>query len=227
MNGVALAAVGGYLDTLGFMMLKGLFVNHVTGNIVLAAADPGRSSLPEIVMFPVFFVMVAVGTAIAAGAERRRPSLGIPVALAAEAAFLALFMVLGLRLFPQPGASGLAAEIVVGAAGVSAMAIQTAVTRLAGHVFPTNMVTGTMTMLGMDTAGLLLRSHPSDGDRTIAAARVRTYAKVVAAFAGGAALGAVVTTFFHFWAAALPLAVIAASARGTLRSVQEPCNRAS
>ncbi len=95
-RGVVLAAVGGYLDTLGFMMLGGLFVNHVTGNIVLAAAHPGRESLPEIVMFPVFFVMVVVGTALAGAAERRRPSLGITVALAAEALFLGLFMVLGL-----------------------------------------------------------------------------------------------------------------------------------
>ena len=212
-RGVVFAAVGGYLDTLGFMMLDGLFVNHVTGNIVLAAADPGRESLPEIVMFPVFFVMVVVGTAVAGAAERRRPSFGIPVALTGEAVFFGLFMVLGVLLFPSPGSSGLLAEIVVGAAGVSGMAIQTAVTRLAGYLFPTNMVTGTMTQLGMDTAGLLFRHHRSDDERTVTSRRAREYARVVAGFAVGAALAAAVTSHIDFWAAAVPLAVIVLAAR--------------
>jgi uncharacterized membrane protein YoaK (UPF0700 family) len=210
---VVLAAVGGYLDTLGFMMLGGLFVNHVTGNIVLASADPGRESLPEIVMFPIFFVMVVVGTAVAGAAERRRPSSGIPAALTAEALFLGLFMVLGLLFVPSPGSSGLVAEIVVGAAGVSGMAIQTAVTRLAGYLFPTNMVTGTMTQLGMDTAGLLFRLHRSDDERTVASRRAREFARVVAGFAVGAALAAVFTSYVDFWAAVVPLAVITLAAR--------------
>ena len=139
--------------------------------------------------------------------------MGIPVALTAEALFLGLFMLMGLMLFPQPGSSGLLAEVVVGAAGVSAMAIQTAVTRLAGYLFPTNMVTGTMTQLGMDTAGLLLRLHRSDDERAVASRRAREYARVVTGFAVGAALAAVVTSYVDFWAAAVPFAVIALAAR--------------
>ena len=212
-RGVVLAAVGGYLDTLGFMMLGGLFVNHVTGNIVLAAAHPGGESVPEIIMLPVFFVMVVIGTAIAAAAERRRPSFGIPVALTAEGLFLSLFMLLGLLFFPSPGSSGLVGEIVVGAAGVSGMAIQTAVTRLAGYLFPTNMVTGTITQLGMDTAALLFRRRRSDAERTVASRRAREYGRVVAGFAVGAALAAVATSYVDFWAAVVPLAVIALAAR--------------
>lgn len=212
-RGVVFAAVGGYVDTLGFMMLSGLFVNHVTGNIILAAADPGRQSLPEMVMFPVFFIMVVVGTALAGKAERFRPSLGIPVALAAEAFFLALFLLLGATLFPRPGGSGVLAEIVVGAAGVSAMAIQTAVTRLAGYLFPTNMVTGTMTVLGMDSAGVLFRLHASEAERKKMSKRARQYARVVVGFAVGAVAAAVVTSYANFWAAALPLGVIGLAAR--------------
>ena len=130
-RGVALAAVGGYLDTLGFMMLDGLFVNHVTENIILAAAQPGRDSLPELVMFPVFFLAVVAGTVLAGRAERRRAARGIPVVLVAEAVLLAIFLLLGVILFPTPAASGLLAQIAVGAVGVSAMAIQTVTTRLA------------------------------------------------------------------------------------------------
>ena len=221
-RGVVLAAVGGYLDTLGFMMLDGLFVNHVTGNIVLAAADPGRESVPEIVMFPVFFVMVVVGTTVAGAAERRRRGFGIPVALTAEALFLGLFMLMGLLLFPQPRSSGLLAEVVVGAAGVSGMAIQTAATRLAGYLFPTNMVTGTMTQLGMDTAELLFRLHRSDDERRVVSRRAREYARVVTGFAVGAALAAVVTSYVDFWAAAVPLAVIALAAHREFATASRP-----
>ena len=202
-RGVLLAAVGGYLDTLGFMMLSGLFVNHVTGNIVVAVAHPGLESLPEIAMFPIFFAMVVFGTAVAGRG-------GLRAALTAEAAFLGLFLILGLALVPEPGAAGRAAEIVVGAAGVAAMAIQTAVTRLAGHPYPTNMVTGTMTVLGMDTAALLFGSGE---DRTTVRRRARHLAHVVAGFAAGATLAALVTSRAGFWAAALPLAVLAALAR--------------
>jgi uncharacterized membrane protein YoaK (UPF0700 family) len=131
----------------------------------------------------------------------------------AEALFLALFLVLGTILFPSPGASGLLAEIIVGAAGVSAMAIQTAVTRLAGYLFPTNMVTGTMTVLGMDTAGLLFRFHSSAAERVTISRRAREYGRVVLGFAAGAAVAAVVTSLIGFWAAAVPLAVIALAAR--------------
>ena len=212
-RGVVLASVGGYLDALGFMMLDGLFVNHVTGNIILAAAHPGRESLPEVVMFPVFFVAVVAGTILAGKADRRRPGLGIPLALVAEAILLAIFLLLGVILFPTPAASGLLAQIAVGAVGVSAMAIQTVTTRLAGHLYPTNMVTGTMTVLGMDAGALVARLHSGDPERAGAAVRARQYALVVAGFVAGAILAAAVTARVHFWAAAVPLATIGLAAR--------------
>lgn len=122
-----------YLDTLGFMMLDGLFVNHVTGSIILASAQPRRES-----------------------------------------------------------------------------------TRLAGHLYPTNMVTGTMTVLGMDTGARRARLHSGGTERAAAIARARQYAMVVVGFAAGAVLAAAVTSRVHFWAAAVPLATIAVAARREL-----------
>ena len=215
-----LAGVGGYLDTLGFLMLEGLFVNHVTGNIIVAAAHPGTRYLAEIVMLPVFFVMVMVGTLVAGRVDGRFPARGIPVALAVEVCLLALFMVLGLAWFAEPGAGGTTARVVVGSVGVGAMAVQTVVTRLAGHVFPTNMVTGTMTMLGMETAGLVA-STDGPTEQTARRARAGQLARAVLGFAGGAIAAAALTARLDFWAGTVPVAVIALVVRRELRAPAE------
>ena len=41
---LALGFIGGYVDTVGFVALFGLFTAHVTGNFVLIGAELSRSS---------------------------------------------------------------------------------------------------------------------------------------------------------------------------------------
>ena len=213
---VTLGLVGGYVDAVGYIMLRGLFPNHVTGNIPIAAAHPGRSAIPLLIMVPLFLAAVIAAAAGAARIERRNSSLVLPVILAAEASLLGLFLVLGVTLVPDRDSSTLVTQAIVGAAGVCAMGVQSVVTRLGGYVFPTTMVTGTLTLLGMDSAQVLFGTQPS-ADRAVVVRRVKAFGRVVLAFAVGAAIGGLMTATVHFWAIVLPIVAVALCAFGQAR----------
>jgi uncharacterized membrane protein YoaK (UPF0700 family) len=69
-----LAAVAGYVDTLGFVALFGLFTAHVTGNFVLIGAElarPGHGVLLKLLAFPAFIAAVVAARLIARACERR------------------------------------------------------------------------------------------------------------------------------------------------------------
>ena len=204
---VILALVGGYVDAVGYVMLRGLFPNHVTGNLPIAAAHGGVQVLPALLMVPLWLAAV-VGVAGVAGHVRRRdPSRVLPTVLALEAALLGMFLVLGVRLVPGPDASTLLTQTIVTGAGVLAMAAQSVVSRLAGYTYPTTMVTGTLTLLGMDGAQVLFGEHPDD-DRSRLRGQVRTLGRAVVAFAAGAGLGGLAVHRMNFWAITLPLVAV-------------------
>ena len=213
---VTLGLVGGYVDTVGYIMLRGLFPNHVTGNLPIAAAHPGRSAIPLLIMVPLFLAAVIAAATAAGRIGRRNPSSVLPVILAVEAALLGLFLVLGVALVPDRNASTLVTQAIVGAAGVCAMGVQSVVTRLGGYVFPTTMVTGTLTLLGMDSAQVLFGTQPS-AERAVVVRRIKAFGRVVLAFAVGAASGGLMTGVVRFWAIVLPVAAVALCAWGQAR----------
>lgn len=58
-----LSLLGGYVDTLGFITLFGLFTAHVTGNLVLLGSElihPSNDALMKLLVFPAFVASVAV-----------------------------------------------------------------------------------------------------------------------------------------------------------------------
>ena len=213
---VTLGLVGGYVDTVGYIMLRGLFPNHVTGNLPIAAADPGKSAIPLLIMVPLFLAAVVAAAAAAGRVERRNSSSVLGAILGVEAGLLGLFLLLGVALVPDRDASTLITQTIVGAAGVCAMGVQSVATRLGGYVFPTTMVTGTLTLLGMDTAQVLDGAPPA-GERAVVTRRVKAFSRVVVAFAVGAALGGLMTAVVRFWAIALPVAAVALCAWGQSR----------
>ena len=213
---VTLGLVGGYVDTVGYVMLRGLFPNHVTGNLPIAAADPGLSSLPLLIMVPLWLAAVIAAAWVAGRIASSNASAVLPVILGVEAVLLGLFLLLGVALVPDRDASTLVTQTIVGAAGVSAMGVQSVVTRLGGYVFPTTMVTGTLTLLGMDSAEALFGARPN-GERAVVVRRVKAFGRVALAFAAGAALGGLMAAIVHFWAIVLPVAAISLCAWGQTR----------
>jgi uncharacterized membrane protein YoaK (UPF0700 family) len=214
---VTLGLVGGYVDAVGFVMLRGLFPNHVTGNLPVAAAHPGWQSLPALVMVPCWLLTVIVVGAGAGALGRQQPALVLPALMAAETILLALLLVAGIALVPNPHASTLVTQTLVGAAGVAAMATQSVVTRLGGYAYPTTMVTGTLTLLGMDAATVIF-ALPSALGRPALLRQIKALARVVLAFAVGAGLGGLFGVRLHFWAIVLPVVAVAACVLGELHA---------
>jgi uncharacterized membrane protein YoaK (UPF0700 family) len=207
-----LGLVGGYVDTAGFLMLRGLFPNHVTGNLPLAIAHPGRQSIPALAMVPLWLVAVAVTATAAGHIGRDDATRALPALLWVEAAFLGLFVVCGAALIPDARSSTLWTQALVAGAGVCAMATQSVATRLGGYPYPTTMVTGTLTLLGMDAARAAF-GVDTPAERAVVLGRLKALGTVVVAFAAGAGIGGLATARVHFWAVALPLAAVAVCAR--------------
>lgn len=74
-RGASLSFLAGYVDTLGFIALHGLFTAHVTGNFVLLGREvvaPGNDVLLKLLAFPAFVAGIVAVRALV----RRRQRAG-------------------------------------------------------------------------------------------------------------------------------------------------------
>jgi uncharacterized membrane protein YoaK (UPF0700 family) len=157
-QGIALGFLAGYVDTLGFLALFGLFTAHVTGNFILigaALADPTRSSvLLKFLAFPAFIAGVAAARILVVLVEKRRGSALRP-ALVLELVLLLGFMGFGLAATPVGDEAG-ALAMTAGLLGAAGMGAHSAISKLLlGHLAPTSMMTGNVTQIVIDTVDLL------------------------------------------------------------------------
>lgn len=219
-----LSGVAGYVDTVGFIGLSGLFTAHVTGNLVTVGSalawQHGAGAAARLCMLPVF--MVAVGlTILFAGSlrARGRSSTAILAALlGAEAVALCLFLLVAMRLAPalrrEPDGWPI---LLVGAVGVLAMGIQNALMReVISSSAPTTMMTGNVTQFTIDLTRWLFPDvgHGSERDvvRSQARQRLARTGGILLGFIAGAALGALAMHYVGFSCLAAPALVVAALA---------------
>jgi len=204
--GFGLSLLGGFVDTLGFVALFGLFTGHITGNFVLIGAELSRATHESIALklmaFPAFIAGVSGARLLAAGLERRAIS-SLRYALAAELALLAGFMVCGVLGAPVLDDTHLL-PIAAGLLGACAMGVHSATSRLQlASLPPTSMMTGNVTQLILDVTDVL-RGAADAATRT----RAAKFLRAIAGFACGAILGAFGYTHVGFAALALPLAIL-------------------
>jgi len=206
-QGIALAFLAGYVDTLGFIALFGLFTAHVTGNFILigaALASPEHMSLLlKLLAFPAFIAGVAVMPLLVAwsGARNRR---ALPLALGLQLVLLAAFMVCGMAAMPlgrEPSNLAMAA----GLFGAAAMGVHSATSRLLlGQLAPTSMMTGNVTQVVIDVVAYL-RGERGPG----IGARCAKFVWPVVAFGVGAVASAFAWHAVGFIALCAPLLVLA------------------
>jgi uncharacterized membrane protein YoaK (UPF0700 family) len=221
-----LITISGYVDTVGFLALAGLFTAHVTGNFVLIGAalvsDAADAGL-KLLVFPAFVIGVAASRLLALAQDRRsRSSLALLLML--ELLLLAGFVVCEWMGQTGAGPRRLMA-IGAGASGAAAMGVQNGLSRsaLPGFAQSTAM-TGHVTLLVMDVVDLLRGA----GD-AVTRNRGAALALSIAGFAGGAVLGAFAYVQCGFAAMLLPVVavgVLAWVARGAAPKVPGHISRA-
>lgn len=186
----ALSFNGGYVDTVGFLALQGLFTAHVTGNFVtlgVSIVHGASGAFGKIIALPLFALVVGL-THLSASSLQQKGIPPLRPLLAAHTLLLALFCVLAISLGPfRDGDSPLA--ILTGMTAVSAMAIQNTVSRL--HMKgmpPTTLMTGNVTQIAVDFFELI--SQAGVEKRGVIKNRMKPTGKNLLGFAAGCTGGA-------------------------------------
>lgn len=200
------AFTAGFVDTVGFIALFGLFTAHVTGNFVLIGASIAAfhgGIIAKLIALPVFIIVVAL-THLYVTHRQRRDRNPIAALTLFEALFLAGFMAAGLAASPFTDSDSPVA-IATGMLAVTAMAIQNAGARTVfATLSPTTVMTGNVTQIVIDTVDLIA----TPAKATEAKARLRKMLPPVLAFATGALAGGLGFVHIGFWSLLLPLAAV-------------------
>jgi len=194
---------GGYVDTVGYLSLQGLFTAHVTGNFVTigAALVFGTSGVvAKLLALPVF-CMVIIATRLVSFKLPPRWQV-FETMLTLQVLLLLVAAVLAIAMGPFTNGDG-APAIIMGMTLVSAMAIQNAANRI--HLAaapPTTIMTGTTTQMMIDIADMI-RGVPGNA-RDAIRSRIRRMCVAVVSFAAGAAAGALLFHAIGSWCFVLP-----------------------
>ncbi len=207
-GGSLLAGVAGYVDTLGFVALFGLFTAHVTGNFVLIGSElarPGHGGvLLKLLVFPAFVIAVAIAHLIDRHCERRDRSSIRPL-LVCETLLLCGFLLAGIWASPIKQSDSMGA-LLAGTLGGMAMGVQNCLSRQAlAKLTPTTVMTGNVTQLVMDAVDWLVGEATPD-----VRARIGKLFFPVLAFGLGAISGAMGYVHLGFTALVLPLCALLA-----------------
>ncbi|MBV6319850.1 YoaK family protein [Duganella violaceipulchra] len=182
---MALGFLAGYVDTLGFVGLFGLFTAHVTGNFVLigrAIARPSPDILLKLLVFPVFVLFVALARLLIlhwerTGGRQLRNSFLLQ-------ALLMVGSVASAWVGAPIDAPNAPLTLLTGMLCAGAMAVQNAYGKLLlGKAAATTVMTGNVTQLVID----LVDTLRGDAD---ARGRLKKLAWPVLAFAVGCISGA-------------------------------------
>ncbi|ENH6342747.1 DUF1275 domain-containing protein, partial [Burkholderia vietnamiensis] len=199
---VMLASIAGYVDTLGFVALFGLFTAHVTGNFILIGsgiAGVGQGLVIKWLAFPAFIAGIVAARLLDHRMRVRGHGPRACSLYAMQAILLTGFMLAGVAASPIASADA-PATILCGLLGAAAMGVQNAHGRLtARSVVANTVMTGNVTQAVIDAFDWLV-PIAAPAEREAARARLRRTLPPVAGFALGAGAGATAYLYAGFWA---------------------------
>lgn len=223
---VVLAFVAGYVDTLGFVALFGLFTAHVTGNFILIGsglAGAGSGLLIKWLAFPAFVAGIVVARVFDDALREHSHGTRVSGLYALQIALLAAFMVAGVFAAPITNADA-PLTIACGLLGAAGMGVQNAHARLtARSVVANTVMTGNVTQAVIDAFDLLVphSRHLAHVAHAEARERLTRTLPPVLAFALGAGGGALGWLTASFWALVVPLALLGALAACAWRAAAD------
>jgi uncharacterized membrane protein YoaK (UPF0700 family) len=202
---------GGYVDTVGFLALGGLFTAHVTGNFVTLGASIALGTggvLSKLLALPVFCVVVFASRIVGIALRRSGRPVLRSLLLGKLVLLLAAFAIaLTYGPFNDPNS---AAAFAMGMVLVAAMAVQNGIHR--AHLPkspPSTLMTGTTTQIMLDLADIAAGGQSEN--TTIAYSRLKRMVLAVVIFALGCGTGALAYILAPVWCFVVPaiLAVFA------------------
>ncbi|HEU5244334.1 MAG TPA: YoaK family protein [Gaiellaceae bacterium] len=227
----ALAFVAGFVDAVGFLTLRGLFVAHMSGNSVRFGVRAGQGNLsaaaPAGIAVLLFVAGVALGTVTAELAARRRVRSVAAAVLVIQTALIVTFMLYGRTIGGSEIADhSLSGFYVLAALGVVSMGMQTAALRqLGGRTLSTTYVTGVLTSLTQEAANFCFWLHDGGtraeersflsrtlglGSRSDSRGRAVLLGAVFLLYAGGGIAGSFSDGRIRLWALLIPIALLLA-----------------
>lgn len=205
-----LAAIAGYVDTLSFVALFGLFTAHVTGNFVLIGAEAagfGQGVFMKLMAFPAFVAGVVVSSLLVKSLEPATSSRSARLLYAVQAALMLAFCLAGVGVSPVVHSDS-TPVIICGMVGAAAMGVQNAHGRLVVRPgVPNTVMTGNVTQAVLDVIEIFSPATSSDA-KAVSRARLGKMLPTIVAFAAGAIIGALAYRHAGFWALLVPFAVL-------------------
>jgi uncharacterized membrane protein YoaK (UPF0700 family) len=213
-----LSFVAGMVDVTSFVLLNGLFAAHITGNVVVLAADVATHQRlrPTAVLAVVVFIAVTAALTAAVDSSTRAPYQWASSFLWMQFGLLSATAAAAIAL-DRPARDGLGLQTVVAVLAVAAMACQNALLHLtfkraaSTAVMTGNIVASTVALVGMAMAALHrapgarprsrgTRTRLWETERRADHAAWGTLWPLLLGFTSGCVLGASASEAVHRWA---------------------------
>lgn len=227
---VTLAGVAGFIDAVGYLTLD-LFTAHMSGNSTRLGVYLGGGivlrAAPAMFAVAVFVIAITVGTMLMEAGTRVRLRSPSAVVIGVEAALLLVFAVYGgvVATHGHVARGRTATYYGLAALAVVAMGLQTStLQQISGRTVRTTYVSGMLTQLSDELAGLMLR-RPMQRDEPsylraevgvqpgrASGRRIVLVAGIWCVYAAGGILGGYLQHRWQLRCVAIPIAVLLAVA---------------
>ena len=200
-----LSLVGGWLNTVGFISLFGIYTNHVTGYIVAAGKEVILGGLGLWLLFISVFIFTISLTAWCELRWKKKFPRILVAFFVAETCLITLFMLSGMIFSPFESLVEFGA-VLTAVLGISAMGVRNAIIRtLLSSMATSTLMTGNIAQLTIDTIVAYGSSASTDEKKLISKQNICKILPSIISFATGAIIGAIGYLFFSFSCMVIPI----------------------